>query len=66
MYNSIPIQAAITLIAGLVAVKVFSLLIDKKLTAWAKQTSSQWDDILILILQKRVVPFLYLFIVANA
>ncbi len=62
----LPIQSLVTLGAGLIAVKVFSMLVNTKLNAWAKKTDSQWDDVIILILQKRIIPFLYLFIVAHA
>ncbi|HAZ12902.1 MAG: hypothetical protein A2X86_08935 [Bdellovibrionales bacterium GWA2_49_15] len=66
MDYSIFIQSGMTLVLGLIAVKVFSILVNTKLTEWAKQTESQWDDVVILIIQKRVIPFLYLFVVANS
>ncbi|MBI2519817.1 MAG: mechanosensitive ion channel family protein [Bdellovibrio sp.] len=66
IFNSIPVHAVVVLIGGLMAVKVLSILINTKLTAWANRTTSQWDDVVILLLKKRIIPFLYFFVVIHS
>ncbi|MCF7874168.1 MAG: mechanosensitive ion channel family protein [Candidatus Omnitrophica bacterium] len=43
-----------------ILIKVVGLIVVKKIKGWAKGTATLIDDLLVSILEKRIVPFLYL------
>ncbi|MCF7871355.1 MAG: mechanosensitive ion channel family protein, partial [Candidatus Omnitrophica bacterium] len=43
-----------------ILIKIIGLIVVKKIKTWAKETATLIDDLLISILEKKIVPFLYL------
>ncbi|MCF7892537.1 MAG: mechanosensitive ion channel family protein, partial [Candidatus Omnitrophica bacterium] len=43
-----------------ILIKIIALIIIKKIKNWSKKTATLIDDLLISILEKKIIPFLYL------
>lgn len=48
------------ILALIVAIKLFSYVIIRRIRAWSLKTSSTWDDYLISVLDRFIVPLLYI------
>jgi small-conductance mechanosensitive channel len=52
--------AIIIIIGALLIIKTFKAFIIKRLKKWALQTQTNWDDFIIEIIEKSVIPLLYI------
>jgi small-conductance mechanosensitive channel len=52
--------AFLIIIGALVAIKIFKGVIFKRLKKWAVNTKTNWDDFLIEMIEKSVIPILYI------
>uniref|UniRef100_B8HJY7 MscS Mechanosensitive ion channel n=1 Tax=Cyanothece sp. (strain PCC 7425 / ATCC 29141) TaxID=395961 RepID=B8HJY7_CYAP4 len=48
---------------GILAIRLFQRLLHKRLKYWARQTASSWDDTVLQLLERALIPFLYLGVV---
>ncbi|PWV51693.1 mechanosensitive ion channel family protein [Chitinophaga sp. S165] len=53
------IVAASIIILAFVAIRIFVYILVRKMSGWAQRTAATWDDFLIVIVKKSVVPALY-------
>lgn len=56
------LACALAVTVGIVLVKVFQILIMRRLREWFASTPSTWDDLLVETLEKNAVPALYLLV----
>jgi small-conductance mechanosensitive channel len=56
------LACALAVTVGVVLVKVFQILIMRRLREWFASTPSTWDDLLVETLEKNAVPALYLLV----
>lgn len=47
-------------VVGLIVIQIFKVIIESRLKVWAKKTEHTLDDLLIELIEKKVLPFLYL------
>lgn len=57
------LYTGITIFALLLLVKLLALFINKKLTSWAKRSTTKWDDYVVEAFKTIILPLLYIAVV---